>query len=222
MCASMESASRTRHSTNRRAIASHRGISPRTANGRSPNSHHRVPMTSTVPAAGSSGPWSQNHDPLPLRQCLQIKKNDKKCQYPVNTGCIVLTKSHYFITMANLTIKIRQPSFLGRGISYTWKDGLCNETRSCWLSHYMCAFVQIDQIASYSVIPLVLLCSFLSKVVLVSPAPCVSVPHVCSLRNCLTSSVITFRFFFGIGMVTGKVWSISVVCIKWFGNLTWW
>ena len=65
--------------------ARHRGISPRTANGRSPNSHHRVPMTSTVPAAGSSGPWSQNHDPLPLRQCLQIKKNDKKCQYPVNT-----------------------------------------------------------------------------------------------------------------------------------------
>ena len=69
MCASMESASRTRHSTNRRAIASHRGIYPRTANGRSPNSHHRVPMTSTVPAAGSSGPWSQNHDPLPL--CLR-------------------------------------------------------------------------------------------------------------------------------------------------------
>ena len=86
---------------------------------------------------------------------------------------------------------------------------------SCWLSHY------IVQIASnYSVIPLVLLCSFLSKVVLVSPAPCVSVPHVCLLRNCLTSSVITFRFFFGIGMVTGKVWSISVVCIRWFGNLT--
>ena len=41
--------------------------------------------------------------------------------------------------------------------------------------------------------------------VLVSPAPCVSVPHVCLLRNCLTSAVITFRFFFGIGMVTGKV-----------------
>ena len=95
---------------------------------------------------------------------------------------------------------------------------LYNETRSCWLSHYMCAFVQIA--SNYSVIPLVLFCSFLSKVVLVSPAPCVSVPHVCSLRNCLTSSVITFRFFFGIGMVTGKVWSISVVCIRWFGNLT--
>ena len=82
MCASMKSASRTHHSTNRRAIASHRGISPRTANGRSPNSHHRVPMTSTVPAAGISGPWSQNHDPLPLRQCLQIKKPIKSVNIP--------------------------------------------------------------------------------------------------------------------------------------------
>ena len=135
-----------------------------------------------------------------------------------NASGVVLTKSHNFITMANLTIKIRQPSFLGRGNSYTWKDGLYNETRSCWLSHYMCAFVKIA--SNYSVIPLALLCSFLSKVVLVSPASCVSVPHVCSLSNCLTSSVITFRFFFGIGMVTGKVWSISVVCIRWFGNLT--